>query len=137
MASLTTGQLAEAAGVNLQTVRYYERRGLLPEPSRTASGHRKYGPTDVDRLLFVRRAQALGFTLREIEDLIELTADRAVTAADVRSRVEAKVAHLDARIEELKRIRTALTALAGSCSAHGSMGSCAFLNALNSGGSDN
>jgi MerR family transcriptional regulator, copper efflux regulator len=137
MASLSTGQLAQAAGVNLQTVRYYERRGLLPEPSRTASGHRKYGPADVERLRFVRRAQALGFTLREIEDLLELTAGTAVTAAAVRSRVQAKVADLDSRITELQRIRTALTTLAGSCSVHDSLGNCPFLDALNSGGPDN
>jgi Hg(II)-responsive transcriptional regulator len=130
MQTMTIGQLAEAAGVNVQTVRYYERRGLLPEPPRTRSGYREYPESDVARIGFIRRAQGLGFTLREIDELLSLRMARGTTPEQVRGRVEAKIADVGTKIADLERIRGALTQLAGACEVHGPLGDCPFLEAL-------
>jgi Hg(II)-responsive transcriptional regulator len=130
MRTLTIGELAREAGVNVQTVRYYERRGLLEEPPRRASGYREYPESDVARLGFIRRAQALGFTLTEIGDLLSLRVDPRTTSADVHRRVEEKLADVEAKLADLRRIRGALRELAASCKAHGPVGECPFLEAL-------
>lgn len=132
MAALTIGQLAEAAGVNLQTVRYYERRGLLPEPPRLPSGYRQYPEADVVRIGFIRRAQALGFTLKEIAELLSLRMQPGTTPAQVRDRVTEKIADVEAKIAGLERIRGALSRMAGACDVHGPLGDCPFLEALES-----
>jgi Hg(II)-responsive transcriptional regulator len=130
MRTLKIGELARAAGVNVQTVRYYERRGLLEEPPRRASGYREYPESDVARLGFIRRAQALGFTLTEIGDLLSLRVDPRTTSADVHRRVEEKLADVEEKLADLRRIRGALRELAASCKAHGPVGDCPFLEAL-------
>lgn len=130
MRTLKIGELAREAGVNVQTVRYYERRGLLEEPPRRASGYRDYPESDVARLGFIRRAQALGFTLTEIGELLSLRVDPQTTSADVHRRVEEKLAEVEAKLAELQRIRGALRDLASSCKAHGPVGDCPFLEAL-------
>jgi Hg(II)-responsive transcriptional regulator len=130
MQTLTIGQLADAAGVNVQTVRYYERRGLLPEPPRTAAGYRTYPASDVARIGFIRRAQGLGFTLKEIEELLSLRMDPGTTPAQVRGRVEEKIADVEQKLAELDRIRAALSQMAGACEVHGPLGDCPFLDAL-------
>lgn len=130
MNTLTIGQLADAAGVSVQTVRFYERKGLLPEPPRSASGYREYPESDVARLGFIRRAQGLGFTLAEIGELLSLRMDAGTTPGQVRERVEEKIADVDARIAELARIRAALSSMAGACDVHGPLGDCPFLEAL-------
>jgi len=107
--SMTIGALAERAGVNVQTVRYYERRGLLAAPQRTPSGYRVYSDDTLDRLRFIRRAQELGFTLTEIEELLVLRLDPRTTASVVKARAEAKIADVDRRIHDLERIKHALT----------------------------
>src|SRR5690606_12466679 len=94
--TLTIGELAGAVGVNVQTVRYYERRGLLPKPKRRASGYREYTEIDVARLEFIRRAQALGFTLSEIEQLLALRVDPRTTPEDVHHAVEEKIEAVEA-----------------------------------------
>jgi MerR family transcriptional regulator, copper efflux regulator len=127
---MTIGQLAEAAGVNVQTVRYYERRSLLPAPPRTASGYREYPASDVARLGFIRRAQGLGFTLEEIDELLSLRMTPGTSPEQVRRRVEAKIADVEARLADLDRIRRALTRLAGACEVHGPLGDCPFLKGL-------
>ena len=92
MKSMTIGHLAREAGVNLETVPYYERRGLLPKPPRSASGYRLF-PTDAARRLrFIRRAQELGFSLKEIRELLSLRVSRSTTSRDIRARAEAKIA---------------------------------------------
>jgi DNA-binding transcriptional MerR regulator len=104
---LRTGELAERAGVNVQTLRYYERRGLLAAPARRPSGQREY-PEDTVRLLrTIKAAQRLGFTLAEIEELLELSEHRRGTG-ELHRRAQAKVAEIDARIEQLTRMRRAL-----------------------------
>ncbi len=128
--TLTIGELAGAVGVNVQTVRYYERRGLLPKPKRRASGYREYLSSDVARLEFIRRAQALGFTLSEIEQLLALRVDPRTTPEDVHRAVEEKIEAVEAKISDLTRISGALRKMAAACHAHGPLGDCPFLEAL-------
>lgn len=128
---MTIGELARRAGVNVQTVRYYERRGLLAEPHRTPSGYRQYTDATLDRLRFIKRAQELGFTLSEIEELLVLRLDPRTTAAQVKARAEAKIEDVDRRIHDLERIRHALTHLAGRCrGGHGPVGDCPLLDVM-------
>lgn len=121
--SLTIGQLAAGGNVGVETIRFYQRKGLLETPTRE-SGIRRYGSEDLRRLRFIRQAQAAGFTLEEIRELLELDAgeDRSRARALARSRVEA----LDAKIAELNRARDALERLATLCGA-GGKGPCPIL----------
>ena len=130
--TFTIGELAGAVGVNVQTVRYYERRGLLPKPKRRASVYREYLATDVARLEFIRRAQALGFTLSEIEQLLALRVDPRTTPEDVHRAVEEKIEAVEEKIRDLTRISGALRKMAASCHLHGPLGDCPFLEALES-----
>jgi DNA-binding transcriptional MerR regulator len=107
---LRTGELAERAGVNVQTLRYYERRGLLVAPRRRPSGQRQYPESAVGLLRTIKAAQRLGFTLAEIEELIALSEHRRGTG-ELRRRAQAKVAEVDARIDQLRRVRQALLAV--------------------------
>jgi MerR family mercuric resistance operon transcriptional regulator len=130
MSQLTIGKLAEAGGVGVETVRYYQRRGLLPTPERGGgpdAGVRRYGEAEVRRLRFIRSAQAAGFTLEEIGELLELDAtdDRARARALARERIAA----LDAKIAELVQAREGLARLARECGS-GSAGPCPILTAF-------
>lgn len=130
MNTLSIGQLAKAAQVNLETIRYYERRGLLPEPPRNQSGHRRY-PTDaLVRTTFIKKAQSLGFSLVEIEELLSLRVTPGSTCGDVKRRVQAKINEVDQKISELQRIRGALDVLADRCTGAGPVGQCPILEAL-------
>jgi MerR family mercuric resistance operon transcriptional regulator len=119
MKPLTIGQVARLAGVGVETVRFYERRGLLEEPSRKASGYRQYTADVVSRLRFIRRAKELGFTLSEISELLALRLDPSATREDVRRRAETKMADIEAKIEDLRRMRNALEELSINCRGHG------------------
>lgn len=131
VAGMPIGELARRAGVNVQTVRYYERRGLLEEPARRESGYRTYADATLDRLRFIRRAQELGFTLTEIGELLALRLDPTTTAADVKQRAAQKITEVEGRIRDLERIKHALTHLAGRCSGgRGPTGDCPLLDAL-------
>jgi MerR family copper efflux transcriptional regulator len=130
MKELTISQLAQQAQVNVETVRYYERRGLLPAPPRRESGYRQYSAQDVAYLRFIRRAKTLGFSLTEIADLLALRVDPETTCADVRAQAEHKLADVDAKIRDLKRIKGALTQLVADCSGQGPMSACPILEAL-------
>ncbi|ASU84081.1 MerR family transcriptional regulator [Nocardiopsis gilva YIM 90087] len=114
---MRTGQVAEAAGVNLQTLRYYERRGLLAEPQRSNGGHRLYPPETVAVLRVIKAAQRLGFTLNEVADLLEAgTHHHGRPRAGLRERAHEKLAEVEAKIADLTIIRQALTeALAAGC----------------------
>ena|SRR5262245_4825711 len=127
---MTIGQLAEQGCVNVQTIRYYERRGLLPKAKRTSSGYRLYDMDSVRRLGFVRRAQLLGFSLLEIQELLSLRVRPGTTCADIRAKARGKIATVDQRIEELTRIRAALSRLATLCRGRGPTSECAILDAL-------
>lgn len=95
MKKLTIGQLAKRAGVNIETIRYYERRGLIPEPPRNKSGHREYSLGEVKRTEFIKRSQALGFSLKEISELLSLRMEPGTTCADVKARVETKIEDIE------------------------------------------
>lgn len=126
MPEMTIARLAEAGSVGVETVRYYQRRGLLAEPPRAGSV-RRYGAADLRRLRFIRRAQAAGFTLDEIKELLAL--DSSNDRARVRALAAERLAALEARIAELEAARSALTRLAGACAA-GTKGPCPILEAF-------
>lgn len=105
------GELARASGVKLSTLRYYERRELLLPLSRSESGQRHYGPDAAIRVRFIRRSQELGFTLREVSAVLALSDRRGIPTRDVVRFAEAKLRAIDARIEDLRRMRRAITTL--------------------------
>ena len=129
--TFSIGQLAKRALVNIETIRYYERRGLLPEPSRRASGYRQYLPDAVARLEFIRHGKELGFTLTEIAELLALRVDPDTSCADVKVRADAKIMDVHEKIRSLLRIEKALTTLAAQCHGQGPTGDCPILDALN------
>lgn len=128
--SLTIGAVARRVGVAIDTIRYYEREGLLPAPERRASGYRSYGEDAVRRLRFIRRAKDLGFTLEEIRDLLALSADRQRGVEVVKTRAEQRLAAIDARLAELTRVRNGLEQLINACPGHGAPEDCPILKAL-------
>lgn len=128
MDSLGIGQLAKRGGVGIDTVRYYERNGLLAPRGRLASGYRRYGELELTRLRFIRRAQALGFTLKEIKELLALSAQRDV--GRVKRSAQAKLRDIETRIADLARMRDGLATLIEACPGHGRAGDCPILRAL-------
>lgn len=131
MAALSVGQVARRAGVGVETVRFYERQGLLAEPARKASGYRQYGDEAVAVLRFIRRAKLLGFTLKEIKGLLALRLDGGATRAAVRKQATAKVADIEAKIRDLRRMQAALAGLTAACHGDGPAAGCPILEALN------
>ncbi len=129
-ATFLIGQLAKRTGVNIETIRYYERRGLLPEPPRRASGYRQYSPDAVARLEFIRHGKELGFSLTEIAELLVLRVDPDTSCADVKARAEAKIMDVRNKIMSLLRIEKALTRLAAQCRGRGPTSDCPILDAL-------
>jgi len=130
MGPLTIGRLARSAGVNPETVRYYERRGLLPEPPRQDSGYRQYPPEMIARLRFIKQAQELGFSLTEIAELLSLRIDTQTACHEVKQRVENKVAEIDHKMETLQHMKQILTALLQNCQTQEVTGECPILMAL-------
>jgi MerR family copper efflux transcriptional regulator len=126
--TLGIGTLARQAGVGVQTIRYYERNGLLAPRARLASGYRRYGALELSRLRFIRRAQALGFTLKEVRQLLALSAQRDVSR--VKRSAQAKLADVEARIAALEKVREGLTKLIAACPGHGRAGDCPILKTL-------
>lgn len=132
MASIGIGKLATRAGVGIDTVRYYERNGLLAPSGRLASGYRRYGEVEVAKLRFIRRAQGLGFSLKEIRELLTLSSQRDV--AQVKRSAQAKLLHIEQKIAALERMRAGLARLIEACPGHGRATDCPILQAL--GGED-
>ena len=124
------GELAKRADVPIDTVRYYEREGLIPPPIRRASGYRDYVDADGDRLRFMRRAKGLGFTLHEIRELLSLTAMSGDDMAALNAQTQAKLRDVEERIHALTRIREALQSLVTACPGHGALNRCPILAAL-------
>ena len=124
MEALTIGRLARAVGVNLETVRYYERRGLLPKPPRSGSGYRLFPMEAKRRLRFIRRAQELGFSLGEIRELLSLRVAPTAKSADVRRRAQAKITDIEAKIRSLQSMKKALRELTQTCSGCGPVRDC-------------
>lgn len=130
MEHLKTGDLAKRAGVNVETLRFYEREGLLPEPPRRFSGYREY-PTESVRLIrFIKRAQELGFSLRGVKELLALRVEPGTTCADVRHKAEAKVSEVRQKIADLRAIERALKTLTAACSGEGPLSDCPILECL-------
>lgn len=130
MEGLTTGRLASQGGVNLETVRYYERRGLLPKPLRTPAGYRTFDVEAVRRLRFIKQAQGLGFSLKEIKELLALRVDPRTSCADVRRRAEVKIADIEEKLRALRSMKRALVGLAAACRGRGPVSVCPILEAL-------
>ena len=130
MDGLTIGRVARRAGLAVDTVRFYEREGLLQKPARTASGYRQYAPDAVKRLQFIRQAKELGFTLPEIRELLALKVAPGKSCADVRARAEAKLADVERRMAQLVPIKRALVQLAAACTGSGPASECPILEAL-------
>lgn len=128
--TMTIGALAEAAGVNVATVRYYERRGIMPEPPRTPSGYRQYDMGMVDRIRFIRRTQDLGFTLEEIEGLLALRVDDPNACGAVEQATRDRLAKVKEKIAELTRLRGILNELVRSCEARERTDDCPVLAML-------
>mgnify|MGYP002623553893 CR=1 FL=1 len=131
--SLTIGALAKAADIGVETVRFYERKGLLPEPPRTQAGYRQYPPETVDRLRFIRRAQGLGFSLREIMELLNLRVDEIAACGPVEAQAREKLEQVAGKIAELRRIQSALRRLVRACEAREPTGECPILEELEEG----
>ncbi|MBL8821119.1 MAG: MerR family DNA-binding protein [Planctomycetia bacterium] len=132
MGSLTTGALAKQAGLGIETVRYYERRGLLPVPARRSSGYRAYPEDAVLRLRFIKRSQELGFTLKEVKELLALWEDPETDRSIVRSKATAKAADIERRIRDLTVVRAKLLELSANCKGKGSTKQCPIMQALSS-----
>jgi DNA-binding transcriptional MerR regulator len=127
---MRTGEVAARAGVNVQTLRYYERRGLLPEPERRESGYRVYRPDAVRTVRFIKRAQELGFGLRDAEVLLALAAGGPDNCDTARELAEAKIAELDRRIADLQSMRASLGRLAATCASPRAERDCPLLDSI-------
>jgi MerR family mercuric resistance operon transcriptional regulator/MerR family gold-responsive transcriptional activator of gol and ges genes len=127
---LTIGQLAKDAGVNIETIRYYERRHLLAPTSRLPSGYRLYNREAQRRLRFIKNAQVLGFTLHEIEELLDLRVSSKARCGDVQRRAEAKLRHVEAKVRDLQALGRALRSLLHDCRAGQPTDRCPILEAL-------
>jgi MerR family copper efflux transcriptional regulator len=128
MNSIGIGILAKRAGVSIDTVRYYEKSGLLAPESRLASGYRRYSDEQVSRLRFIRRAQELGFTLKDIRELLGISKQKDV--AKVKRAAERKLADVEGRLVALTRMRDGLATLVATCPGHGRAADCPILKAL-------
>jgi MerR family mercuric resistance operon transcriptional regulator len=127
---MTIGKLANRAGVGVETIRFYERRGLIPEPPRRSSGYREYTEEMVPRLSFIRKAKELGFTLKEIDDLLTLRVDPTTTCGDVKRRAEAKIRDIEDKVRLLERMKAALQRLAALCQGRGPVSARPILESL-------
>ena len=130
MEHLTIGQVAKNAGVNVETIRFYEREGLIGKPPRRPSGYRQYQPEIVGRIRFIRRAKELGFSLREITELLSLRVTRGSSCADVRTHALSKVKDIESKITALQGMRGALIRLSEACFGRGPVSECPILDAL-------
>jgi Hg(II)-responsive transcriptional regulator len=130
MAAIRTGELARQAGVGVETLRFYERQGLLPEPPRRASGYRDYPPESVGLVRFIRRAQAIGFTLKEVRDLLALREIPRATCGDVVALARHKLTEIDAKLADLHSMRAALAGLLEGCTGTPPIARCPIIESL-------
>ena len=130
--SLRIGQVAEGGGVNLQTIRYYEREGLLPKPPRLTSGYRTFPDSTVQRVRFIKRAQELGFSLAEIKELLALRIDNKRNTIQVRMLAQAKIADIEEKIHTLEKMKQVLGELTERCSGCGPSDECPILECIDS-----
>jgi len=124
----TIGRLAAAAGVNVETIRYYQRRKIIPEPARPAGGTRRYSDSDAQRLRFIKRAQLMGFALAEIASLLDVRARRS--CQKTRDLAASKIQHVDVQIRELRQLRRELARLVTECNSNVDEASCPIIDQL-------
>ena len=129
---LTIGKVARKAGVGIETIRFYERKGLIEKPPRKESGYRQFPVETVSRIRFIRQAKELGFTLEEIKELLSLKHDLSAKSGDVKMKVESKIKDIRGKIRILQNMEKILAELANSCDGCGSAGDCPILEALDS-----
>lgn len=132
MTTLRVGELATQGGVNLETIRYYEQEGLMRRPKRTSSGHRAYASGDVLRLRFIKRSQALGFTLTEIKELLAIKVTPNKPCIDVVHQIESKALEVKAKIAHLQAIERTLKNMKASCEGRCAVSECPILESLDS-----
>ncbi len=125
------GEVAKAAGIGIDAIRFYERRGLIENPARRPSGYRVYGPDVVLNLRFIKRAKELGFSLKGISELLSLEADPQAQAGDVKALAETKLGDIEEEIRALQRMRRALRQVAEGCPGRGPTSGCSILRSLN------
>lgn len=130
METLKIGQVAAASGVSRETIRYYEREGLIAAPERLPNGYRGYAAAAVARLNFIKRAKGLGFSLKEVRDLLLLLDDADAGAKDLKQRAEAKLAEIEAAMSDLRRMHDVLSELTEACPGSGVKDGCPIFHAL-------
>jgi MerR family mercuric resistance operon transcriptional regulator len=130
MERLSIGNVAKQTGVGVETIRFYERQGLIDKPPRRASGYRQYSKEVVDQICFIRRAKNLGFSLKEIHELLNLRIEPNATSAKVRSRAIDKIEEISAKISSLQQMKGALENLVSACSGKGPVSECPILEAM-------
>ena len=130
MANLRTAEVAERAGVNVETLRFYERKGILPAPPRRASGYRDYPPETVERVRFIKRAQELGFSLREVQELLELRQTGRAKAGRVRKVAETKLEEIEHKIRDLEAMKQSLSDLLCACNGRTTVAACPIIESL-------
>lgn len=133
MINLTIGKLAKETGTNIETIRYYERRGLIPEPPRRESGYREFSHKYVERILFIKRAQTLGFTLKEVLELLTM-ADGVADCKDIKKFAEDKINDIENRIRDFKKIKKVLHDLVKRCPDKGKVSDCPIIESLTQNG---
>ena len=133
MDSMSIGKVANRVAVGVETLRFYEREGLLEKPPRLNSGYRAYPADTVNRVLFIKRAKELGFSLKEIKELLALRLAPGATCGHVKERAEAKIEDIEDKIKTLQRMKRALRKLSDACGGNGSVSECPILDALDVG----
>jgi MerR family copper efflux transcriptional regulator len=130
MTLLSIGKVAKRAAVSIETIRFYERKGLLAEPQRKESGYRQYTEADVRKLVFIQHAKGLGFSLNEIKELLSLQANDTTTSREIKQLAEHKLMDIETKIAMLERMRRTLQHLVDQCPGHGPTSACPILDAL-------
>ena len=137
MTGITISKAARDAGVGVETIRYYERKGLIEQPPKPLDGgYRRYSVETVERIRIIQQAQELGFSLREIDELLTLRADPDTDCAAVRARAEEKLEEIDGKLLKLERIRSALKRLIAACPGEGAVQTCSIIEALEDANND-
>ncbi len=130
MIPMTIGQVAKETGVRVETIRFYEKEGLIEEPERNPSGYRQYPAEIVQRVIFIQRAKAIGFTLKEINDLLTLQGKPDACCGDILDKAAIKVRQIESKINELQRMKDTLQKLTNECSSQSELDDCPILDAL-------
>ncbi|MEJ2180013.1 MAG: heavy metal-responsive transcriptional regulator [Gammaproteobacteria bacterium] len=130
MIPMTIGQVAKETGVSVETIRFYEKEGLIDEPERNPSGYRQYPAAIVQRVVFIQRAKAVGFTLKEINELLSLQSKPDACCGDVLDKAFVKVEQIEAKINELQHMKDTLQKLTQQCVSHNQLDECPILDAL-------